>query len=196
MPGTKRCVTWCAPVSNAVHALRRARQQLSGFLLRQWLPLPAAGLDQAASPLARGSQVRAGGAHIVLEDYVQAVEACGGAARSADGADRGDAAGLVAGAGRGGAANDARHGLGQCGDADCRTGRPLALCQSAPADVPISGWCPPSIRAVRASDAAASPRPATQPARRLLIEAAWSYRFPAPAQPASCLLPGRRASPS
>ena len=40
---------------------------------------------------------------------------------------------------------------------------------------PISGWCHPSIRAVPASDAAASP----SPVRRLLIEAAWCYRFPA-----------------
>ena len=47
---------------DAVRALRRARQQLSSFLLRQGLPLPAAGLDQAASSLARGAQVRAGGA--------------------------------------------------------------------------------------------------------------------------------------
>jgi len=40
---------------DAVHALRRARQQLSGFLLRQ--PLWAASLDQTASPLADGSEV-------------------------------------------------------------------------------------------------------------------------------------------
>jgi transposase len=32
-PGTRRCATWCARL-DAVHALRRARQQLSGFLLR------------------------------------------------------------------------------------------------------------------------------------------------------------------
>ncbi len=36
--------------------------------------------------------------------------------------------------GGGGAANDARHGAGQCSDADRRVGRPLALRQSAPAD--------------------------------------------------------------
>jgi len=40
---------------DAVRALRRARQQLSGFLLRQGLPLRAPGMDQAASPLAGGA---------------------------------------------------------------------------------------------------------------------------------------------
>src|SRR5438309_11477067 len=35
---------------DAVHSLRRARQQLSGFLLRPGMPLWPAGLDQAASP--------------------------------------------------------------------------------------------------------------------------------------------------
>jgi hypothetical protein len=46
---------------------------------------------------------------------------------------RGDAAELDAGPRRGGAADNARHGAGQCGDADRRTGRSLALRQSAPA---------------------------------------------------------------
>ena|SRR5438105_1829531 len=40
---------------DAVHALRRARQQLSGVPVAPGLPLWSAGLDQAAPPLARGS---------------------------------------------------------------------------------------------------------------------------------------------
>jgi transposase len=42
---------------DAVHALRRARQQLSGFPVAPGLPLRATGVDQAASPLARVSSL-------------------------------------------------------------------------------------------------------------------------------------------
>src|SRR5215510_8433786 len=118
---------------DAVRALRRARQQLSSFLLRQGLPLPAAGLDQAASSLARGAQLRAGGASYRARGLHSGGRNCRGAAQSADSADRSDAARLEIGRGGGGAADDARHGIGQCRNADRRTGRPLALRQSAPA---------------------------------------------------------------
>jgi len=70
---------------DAVHALRRARQQLSGFLLRQgchygrpaWTKLHR---PHGSSPWAEGSRLtglRFAHAvhHIVLEDYIQAVEA-------------------------------------------------------------------------------------------------------------------------
>jgi hypothetical protein len=42
---------------DAVRALRRARQQLSGFLLRQGCHYWAPGMDQAAPPLACRSAV-------------------------------------------------------------------------------------------------------------------------------------------
>ena len=74
MPGTRRCAIWRARL-DAVDSLRRARQQLSGFLLRQgchygrpaWTKLHRrwlAGLtfDQAVH-------------HLVLEDYIAAGEA-------------------------------------------------------------------------------------------------------------------------
>jgi hypothetical protein len=70
---------------DAVHSLRRARQQLSGFLLRQgchyrrpaWTKLHR---PHGSSPWAEGSRL-AGLKfaqvvhHIVLEDYIAAVEA-------------------------------------------------------------------------------------------------------------------------
>src|SRR6516162_10093013 len=97
------------------------------------LPLRATGLDQAASPLARGSPFRTGGASYRARGLRSGGRSCRGPARSADGADRSDAAGLDVGPSRGGAANDARHGVGQCSDVDRRTGRPVTLRQSAPA---------------------------------------------------------------
>jgi transposase len=70
---------------DAVHALRRARQQLSGFVLRQgchygrpaWTKLHR---PHGTSPWAEGSRLAGlrfeqAVHHIVLEDYVQAVEA-------------------------------------------------------------------------------------------------------------------------
>src|SRR6202011_4365991 len=82
------------------------------------------------------------------------------------------------GSGRAGAADDARHGAGQCRHTDRRTGRPLALYQSAPADgLSRAG-------AVRAFERCQRQRggltkAGNSAARRLLIEAAWCYRFPA-----------------
>lgn len=77
---------------DAVHAWCCARQQLSGFLLRQrchyWRPA----WTKLHRPWLAGLKVEQAAHHLVLEDYVQAVEAA--AARSAHGADRGDAAGL------------------------------------------------------------------------------------------------------
>jgi transposase len=46
-----------------------------GVYIAPGLPLRAAGLDQAASSAARGSGFEQAVHHIVLEDYVQAVEA-------------------------------------------------------------------------------------------------------------------------
>ena len=105
---------------DAVHSLRRARQQLSGFLLRQGCHYWAAGLDQAAPPLAGRAQLRAGRPSHRAGGLHRGGRGCQGAARSTDGTDRGDAAGLDIGPHRGGRADDARHGAGQCGDADRR----------------------------------------------------------------------------
>jgi transposase len=114
---------------DAVHSLRRARQQLSGFLLRQgshygrpaWTKLHR---PHGTSPWAEGSRLAGlkfdqAVHHIVLEDYIAAVEAAEAPARSADGADRGDATGLESGPCRGGAAISWSSASPPC----CRAGR-------------------------------------------------------------------------
>src|ERR1700730_3793577 len=83
--GTASNVTCRRTGSNAVRARRRARQQLSGFLLRQgchygrpaWTKLHR---RHGSSPWAEGSRLTGlrfehAVHHIVLEDYIQAVEA-------------------------------------------------------------------------------------------------------------------------
>jgi transposase len=75
MLGTRRCVNWRggtarrrsqpAPSASAAFRISAAAR----------MPLWPAGLDQAVSPLAGRSQVRAGVHHLVLEDYIAAVEA-------------------------------------------------------------------------------------------------------------------------
>src|SRR5258707_6024250 len=111
---------------DAVHSLRRARQQLRIFVA-PGMPLRPAGLDEAASPLAVGSHLRASDPSHRAGRLHRRSRSRRGTTRSSDGADWDNAAGLDAGPRRGGAAGDARHGHGQCGDADCRTGRSLAL---------------------------------------------------------------------
>src|SRR6201993_3978871 len=72
---------------DAVHALRRARQQLSGFLLRQGWPYGRPAWTKlhrphGTSPWAEGSRLAGlkfeqAVHHLVLEDYIAAVEAAG-----------------------------------------------------------------------------------------------------------------------
>src|SRR3974390_1799835 len=135
-------------------------------------------MDQAAPPLARGAQVRSGSASYRARGLRRSSRSRRGPARSADGTDRSDAAGLDTGAGRGGAADDARDGAGQCGNTDRRTGRSLAVCQSAPADglsrIGALGIFERGEHQTRQPTKAGN-----SAARRLLIEAAWSYRVPA-----------------
>src|SRR5215204_4718420 len=93
---------------DAVHALRRARQQLSGFLLRQGCHYGRPAWTKLHRRWLAGLKFEQAVHHLVLEDYVQAVEAA--AAR------RDRLTGQI----------EAQ----RC----CRIGRPLALRQSAPAD--------------------------------------------------------------
>jgi len=121
------------PPRRGAVAAPRAPAALRVFVAPR-LPLRAASMDQAASPLAGGAQVRAGGASYRARGLYCGSRSRRGAARSADSTDRSDAARLDTGAGRGCASDNAWHGAGQCGHAGCRTGRPLALRQPAPAD--------------------------------------------------------------
>jgi transposase len=119
---------------DAVHALRRARQQLSGFLLRQGCPYGRPAWTKLHRRWLAGLRFERAAHHIVLEDYIAAVEAA--EARR----DRLTAqieamlpewtlAPVVA------ALQTMRGiGAGQCGNPDRRTGRPVALRQCASAD--------------------------------------------------------------
>src|ERR1700730_13315601 len=173
---------------DAVHALRRARQQLSGFLLRQgchyrrpaWTKLHR---PHGSSPWAEGSRL-AGLKfaqvvhHIVLEDYIAAVEAAESPARPADGADRGDApdwtlAPVVAALQtmRGMALVNAATLIAELGDLS-RFSNPRQL-MAYLGLVPCEHSSGASVRRGGLTKAGNSA------ARRLLIEAAWCYRFPA-----------------
>ncbi len=133
-PGTRRMRDLVRARLDAVHALRRARQQLSGFLLRHGCHCGRPAWTKLHRRWLAGLKFEQAVHHLVLgRTTCKGFRPCG-AARSADRADRGDAAGLDIGAGRGGIADDARRGAGQCRHLDRRTGRPLALRQSAPAD--------------------------------------------------------------
>src|SRR6202043_4053114 len=60
---------------DAVHALRRARQQLSGFLLRQGCHYGRPAWTKLSRRWLAGLKFEQAVHHLVLEDYVQAVEA-------------------------------------------------------------------------------------------------------------------------
>src|ERR1700730_11029306 len=173
---------------DAVHALRRARQQLSGFLLRQgchyrrpaWTKLHR---PHGSSPWAEGSRL-AGLKfaqvvhHIVLEDYIAAVEAAETPARSADGADRGDAAGLDIGpvvaalqTMRGMALVNAATLIAELGDLS-RFANPRQL-------MAYLGLVPSEHSSGASIKRGGLTKAGNSAARRLLIEAALTYRSPA-----------------
>ena len=59
---------------DAVHALRRARQQLSGFLLRQGCHYGRSAWTKLHRRWLAGLKFAQAAHHIVLEDYIAAVE--------------------------------------------------------------------------------------------------------------------------
>src|SRR6202043_838406 len=59
---------------DAVHSLRRARQQLSGFLLRQGCHYGRAAWAKLHRPWLAGIKLDQAVQHVVLEDYIAAVE--------------------------------------------------------------------------------------------------------------------------
>jgi transposase len=143
---------------DAVHALRRARQQLSGFLLRQGCHYGRPAWTKLHRRWLAGLRFDEATHHIVLEDYIQAVEAAEARrdrltaqieARLPDWT----LAPLVAALQtmRGMALVNAATLIAELGDLS-RFDNPRQLM--------ASGWCRPSIRAEPASSAAASPRPA------------------------------------
>src|SRR5437870_221675 len=163
---------------DAVHALRRARQQLSGFLLRQGCHYGRPASTRPHRRWLAGLKFEQAVHHLVLEDYVQAVEAA--AARR----DRLTAqveamlpdwtlAPVVAALQtmRGMALVNAATLIAELGDLSrFANPRQLMACLGL---VPCEHSSGAAVRRggiTKAGNAAA---------RRLLVEAAWSYRFPA-----------------
>jgi transposase len=163
---------------DAVHALRRARQQLSGFLLRQGCHYGRAAWTKLHRRWLAGLKFEQAVHHIVLEDYIQAVEAA--AARR----DRLTAqieamlpdwtsAPVVAALQtmRGMALVNAATLIAELGDLS-RFANPRQL-MAYLGLVPSEHSSGASVRRGGLTKAGNSA------ARRLLIEASWTYRFPA-----------------
>src|SRR6266478_5890587 len=73
MHGTRRCAIWYG--LDAVHSLRRARHQLSGFLLRQGCHYGRPAWTRLHRRWLAGLNFEQAVHHIVLEEYIAAVEA-------------------------------------------------------------------------------------------------------------------------
>jgi transposase len=173
---------------DAVHSLRRARQQLSGFLLRQgchygrpaWTKLHR---PHGSSPWAEGSRLAGlkfeqAVHHIVLEDYVAAVE--GAEARRDRLTGQIEAmlpdwtlAPVVAALQtmRGMALVNAATLIAELGDL-ARFANPRQL-------MAYLGLVPSEHSSGASVRRGGITKAGNRAARRLLIEAAWSYRFPA-----------------
>ena len=173
---------------DAVHALRRARQQLSAFLLRQGCPYGRPAWTKlhrphGSSPWAEGSRLAGlkfeqAVHHIVLEDYIAAVEAA--EARR----DRLTAqieamlpdwtlAPVVAALQtmRGMALVNAATLIAELGDLS-RFANPRQL-------MAYLGLVPSEYSSGSSTRRGGLTKAGNSAARRLLIEAAWCYRFPA-----------------
>ena len=173
---------------DAVHALRRARQQLSGFLLRQgchygrpaWTKLHR---PHGSSPWAKGSRLAGlkfaqAVHHLVLEDYIAAVEAA--AARRDRLTGQIEAmlpdwtlAPVVAALQtmRGMALVNAATLIAELGDLS-RFANPRQL-------MAYLGLVPSEYSSGASIKRGGLTKAGNRAARRLLIEAAWCYRFPA-----------------
>jgi transposase len=163
---------------DAVHALRRARQQLSGFLLRQGCHYGRPAWTKLHRRWLAGLNFEQAVHHLVLEDYVQAVEAA--AARR----DRLTAqieamlpdwtlAPVVAALQtmRGMAVVNAATLIAELGDLS-RFANPRQL-------MAYLGLVPSEHSSGASIKRGGLTKAGNSAARRLLIEAAWCYRFPA-----------------
>jgi transposase len=163
---------------DAVHSLRRARQQLSGFLLRQGCHYGRPAWTKLHRRWLAGLSFKQAVHHIVLEDYIAAVE--GAAARR----DRLTAqieamlpdwtlAPVVAALQtmRGMALVNAATLIAELGDLS-RFANPRQL-------MAYLGLVPSEYSSGASVRRGGITKAGNRAARRLLIEAAWSYRFPA-----------------
>src|ERR1700737_3650035 len=163
---------------DAVHALRRARQQLSGFLLRQGCHYGGPAWTKLHRRWLTGLRFEHAVHHIVLEDYIQAVEAAAArrdrlttqiGARLPGGARAPVVAALQTM--RGMALVNAAILIAELGDLS-RFANPRQL-MAYLGLVPSEHSSGPTIKRGGLTKAG------NRAARRLLIEAAWTYRFPA-----------------
>jgi transposase len=163
---------------DAVHALRRARQQLSGFLLRQRRHYGRPAWTKLHRRWLAGLRFEQAAHHLVLEDYIQAIEAAEArrdrlTAQIAARLPEWSLAPVVAALQtmRGMALVNAATLIAELGDLS-RFANPRQL-MAYLGLVPSEHSSGTSVRRGGITKAGNSA------ARRLLIEAAWSYRFPA-----------------
>src|SRR5712692_5366203 len=138
---------------DAVHSLRRARQQLSGFLLRQGCHYGRPAWTKLHRRWLAGLKFDRAVHHIVLEDYIAAVETA--AARQTM---------------RGMALVNAATLIAELGDLS-RFGNPRQL-------MAYLGLVPSEHSSGASVKRGGITKAGNAATRRLLIEAAWSYRFP------------------
>jgi transposase len=163
---------------DAVRALRRARQQLSGFLLRQGCHYGRPAWTKLHRRWLAGLRFAQAAHHIVLEDYIQAVEA------ARERRDRLTAqieamlpdwalAPVVAALQtmRGMALVNAATLIAELGD--------LSRFASAPQLMAYLGLVPSEHSSGASVKRGGITKAGNSAARRLLIEASWTYRFPA-----------------
>src|SRR6201981_1153849 len=162
----------------AVHALRRARQQLSGFLLRQGCHYGRPAWTKLHRRWLAGLKFAQAGHHLVLEDYIAAVEAA--AARRDRLTGQIEAmlpdwtlAPVVAALQtmRGMALVNAATLIAELGDLS-RFANPRQL-------MAYLGLVPSEYSSGASIKRGGLTKAGNGAARRLLIEAAWCYRFPA-----------------
>ena len=170
---------WCGRVWRRCAACVRPASSCPGFLLAPWPSLQPAGLDTDAPALAGGFTVRA-----TPRTTSSWRIASRSSRRRRHGATvwsphRSRAAGLVARHGRARPAGPARHGAGGSGDVGCRTWRHHTLSRIHASSWRIWAWCRPSTPVAARAARASITKAGNGAARRMLIEAAWSYRFPA-----------------
>src|SRR5271154_5989280 len=163
---------------DAVHALRRARQQLSGFLLRHSCHYGRPAWTKLHRRWLAGLRFEQAVHHLVLEDYVQAVEAAAArrdrlTAQIAAMLPEWTLAPVVAAlqSMRGMALVNAATLIAELGDLS-RFANPRQL-------MAYLGLVPSEHSSGASVRRGGITKAGNGAARRLLIEAAWSYRFPA-----------------
>src|SRR5437899_6558224 len=178
---------------DAVHALRRARQQLSGFLLRQGCHYGRPAWTKLHRRWLAGLKFEQVLHHVVLEDYIQAVEAAEArrdrlTAQIEACLPEWSLAPVVAALQtmRGMALVNAATLIAELGELS-RFANPRQL-------MAYLGLVPSEHSSGASIKRGGLTKAGNSAARRLLIEAAWCYRFPAGSAASCCS--GRRSSPS